>query len=57
MSGLKALAKPPPPPFQYKVLLGSSGFTGLEFQGGLWHLLFISHLGSLCWQSRWKGCG
>lgn len=55
VSGL--LLRPPRPIFQYKVLFGSSGFTGLEFRAGLWHLLFISHLGSLRWQSRWKGCG
>lgn len=45
------------PLFAQKFPFGSSAFTGLQFQAGLRSLLFISHLGILCWQRRWKGCG
>lgn len=53
--GAKALAETPLS--QYQFPFGSSAFTGLQFQAGLRHLLFIYHLGILCWQERWKGCG
>lgn len=45
------------PLFGYKFPFGSSASTGLQLPAGLRCLLFISHLGILCWQGRWKGCG
>lgn len=59
MSGLRAFPKALPPLFHnplFFFFLGALVSQDLKFQAGLWHLLFISHLGSL-WLCSWKGCG